>query len=169
MKGTTMNQSDTAASFDLDDLLNSADKPITFDVGVLFDDEGNAISGFRIVSRNSDQARAAERAVRIENQKAAAKRNKALDLKTDDGAAKVIDIVDGQNQARAAAIVVDWFGWTKKDTDGNHVPRPFDATLVPTILKQKPTWVEKILAAHAEDNNFLPKSPTSSATSQSNS
>ncbi len=160
-----MTQTNTAASFDLDDILGGTDKPLTFDVGVLFDDEGNAISGFRIVSRNSDQARAAERAVRIENQKAAAKRNKALDLKTDDGAAKVIDIVDGQNQARAAAIIVDWFGWTKKDADGNQVPRQFDAALVPTILKQKPTWVEKILAAHAEDNNFLPKSPISSATS----
>jgi hypothetical protein len=158
-----MNQSNTAASFDLDDILGGADKPLTFDVGVLFDDEGNAISGFRIVSRNSDQARAAERAVRIENQKAAAKRNKALDLKTDEGAAKVVDIVDGQNAARAAAVVVDWFGWTKKDADGKPVPRQFDAALIPAILKQKPTWVERILHAMAEDNNFLPKSQSTSA------
>lgn len=164
-----MNQSNTAASFDLDDILASPDKPLTFDVGVIFDDEGNAISGFRIVSRNSDQARAAERAVRIENQKAASKRNKAIDTKTDEGAAKVIDIVDSQNLARAGAVVVDWFGWTKKDADGKPVPRQFDATLIPAILKQKPTWVERILHAMAEDNNFLPKSPTSSATSQDNS
>jgi hypothetical protein len=161
-----MNQSNTAASFDLDDILGGADKPLTFDVGVLFDDEGNPVSGFRIVSRNSDQARAAERAVRIENQKAAAKRNKALDLKTDEGAAKVVDIVDGQNAARAAAVVVDWFGWTKKDADGKPVPRQFDAALIPAILKQKPTWVERILHAMAEDNNFLPKSQVTSATTQ---
>jgi hypothetical protein len=151
-------------AFDLDDIL--ADKPITFDVAVISDDDGNPVSGFRIVSRNSDQARAAERAVRIENQKAAAKRNKAIDAKTDDGAAKIIDIVDSQNAARAAAIVVDWFGWTKKDADGKQVPRPFEAAMVPTILKQKRTWVEQILAAQAEDNNFLPSSPATSATSQ---
>lgn len=151
-------------AYDLDAILADADKPITFDVAVISDEDGNPVSGFRIVSRNSDQARAAERAVRIENQKAAAKRNKAIDVKTDDGAAKVIDIVDGQNVARAAAVVVDWFGWTKKDADGNQVPRPFDAAMVPVILKQKQTWVEKILGAMAEDNNFLPALPTNSAT-----
>jgi hypothetical protein len=162
-----MNQEQNA--FDLDAILADAGKPITFDVGVIFDEDGNPVSGFRIVSRNSEQARAAERAVRIENQKAAAKRNKAIDAKTDDGAAKIIDIVDGQNAARAAAVVVDWFGWTKKGADDKQIPRPFDAAMVPTILKQKPTWVEKILYAMAEDNNFLPASPTSSATSQDNS
>lgn len=163
-----MNQATTAA-YDLDAILGDAEKPITFDVGVIFDDDGNAVSGFRIVSRNSEQAKAAERAVRIENQKAAAKRNKAIDVKTDEGAAKVIDIVDGQNVARAAAVVVDWFGWTKKGADGSQVVRPFDAALVPVILKQKPTWVEKILFAMAEDNNFLPASLTSSVPSQDNS
>jgi hypothetical protein len=163
-----MNQATTAA-YDLDAILGDAEKPITFDVGVIFDDDGNAVSGFRIVSRNSEQAKAAERAVRIENQKAAAKRNKAIDAKTDEGAAKIIDIVDGQNVARAAAVVVDWFGWTKKGADGSQVARPFDAALVPGILKQKLTWAERILFAMAEDNNFLPASLTSSAPSQDNS
>lgn len=145
-------------SYDLDDILADADKPLSFDVAVISDSDGNPVSGFRIVGRNSDQARAADRAVRIANQKAAANRNKAIDVKTEAGAAKVIDIVDDQNLARAAAVVVDWFGW---DTKG--VPRPFDAKLMPAILKKKPTWVEKILVAMSEDSNFLPISPTSSA------
>jgi hypothetical protein len=145
-------------SYDLDAILADTDKPITFKVGVIFDVDGEPVSGFHIVGRNSDQARAADRAVRIANQKAAANRNKAIDTKTDEGAAKVIDIVDGQNVARAAAVVVDWFGW-----DSKGVPRPFDAKLMPAILKAKPTWVEKIMFAMAEDNNFLPSSPDTSA------
>jgi hypothetical protein len=163
-----MTQTNTAG-YDLDEIVSVADKAITFDVPVISDEDGNPVSGFRIVSRNSDQARAAERAVRIENQKAAAKRNKAIDVKTDDGAAKVVDIVDSQNVARAAAVVVDWFGWTMRGADGKPVPRPFDASKVPTILAQKRTWTEQILAAQAEDNNFLPSSPTNSAPTQDNS
>jgi hypothetical protein len=156
-------------SFDLDDILSESTKQITFDVAVISDSEGNPVSGFRIVGRNSDKGRAAERAVRITNQKAAALRNKAIDPKTDAGAAKIVGMFDAQNVARAAAVVVDWFGWTKKDADGKPVERPFDAALVPMILKQKPTWVEKITFAMNEDNNFLPKSQSNSAPTQDNS
>lgn len=163
-----MNQN-TSAGYDLDDFVGTTIKPITFDVTVVSDDDGNPVSGFRIVSRNSDLGRASERALKIENQKLAAKRNKSIDPKTDDGAAKLVDLFDGQMVARASAVVVDWFGWTMKDADGNKVPRPFEAAKVPTILKQRQDWVEKIIGAMSEDNNFLPKSPTSSATTQDNS
>jgi hypothetical protein len=154
-------------SYDLDAIIaadTDASKPITFDVAVISDADGNPVSGFRIVSRNSPQARAADRAVRIANQKAAAMRNKAIDMKTDAGAEKVIDISDGQNLARATAAVVDWFGWDK-----GGVPRPIDAAAMPAILKAKPTWVIEILAAQAEDNNFLPASQSNSAPMPDNS
>jgi hypothetical protein len=151
-------------SYDLDAILADADKPVTFDVAVISDADGNPVSGFRIVGRNSEQYRAADKAVRIVNQKAAANRTKAIDMKTDAGAEKVINVVDDQNVSRCAAVVVDWFGW-----DSKGAPRPFDAKIVPTILTQKPTWVEKIMFALNEDNNFLPVSPNNSAPTPSNS
>jgi hypothetical protein len=145
-------------SYDLDAILADADKPITFKVGVIFDADGEPVSGFHIVGRNSEQHRKVDKALRIVNQKAAAARSKAIDQKTDAGAEKVITVVDDQNVARCAAVVVDWFGWDK-----NGVPRPFDAGVMPAILKQKPTWVEKIQFALFEDNNFLPVLPSTSA------
>jgi hypothetical protein len=148
-------------SYDLDAILaadTDPSAPITFKVGVLFDVDGEPVSGFNIVGRNSDQCRKADKAARIVNQQAAANRNKAIDQKTVAGADKVITIADAQNIARCAAVTVGWFGWDK-----NGVERPFDASLMPAILKQKPTWVEKIQIALFEDNNFLPSLPATSA------
>lgn len=150
-------------SYDLDAVLaadTDADKPITFKVGVIFDMDGEATAGFHIVGRNSDQHRKVDKALRIVNQKAAAARSKAIDQKTDAGADKVLTVVDDQNIARCAAVTVGWFGWTK-----NGVERPFDPAAMPVILKQKPTWVEKIQMALFEDANFLPSLPATSATS----
>lgn len=150
-------------SYDLDAILaadTNTDKPITFKVGVIFDADGEPVSGFEIVGRNSEQCRKADKALRIVNQKAAAARSKAIDQKTDAGAEKVISVVDDQNIARCAAVTVGWFGWTK-----NGAERPFDPAAMPVILKQKPTWVEKIQVALYEDNNFLPSSQATSAPS----
>jgi hypothetical protein len=153
-----------AVSHDLDALLSPEADKVTFKVPVIVDADGNPESGFIIVGRNSPEFREADKAVRIVNQKAAASRTKAIDLKTDAGATKVVDIVDGQDVARAAAVVVDWFGWDKAG-----VPRPFDKSAMPKILAAKPTWLAKINAALTEDNNFLPVSPSSSEPSPSNS
>jgi len=124
--------------------------PVTFDVPVIVDADGNPVSGFKIVGRNSQEYRAADRAVRIVNQKAAANRTKAIDMKTDAGAEKIVEIVDGQNMARAEAVVVGWFGF-----ENGGEPVPFDAQIAHNALVKYPTWVEKILIALAEDNNFL--------------
>jgi len=146
-------------SYDLDAIISAeVAKPVTFKVGVIFDADGEPVSGFHIVGRNSDLYRAADKALRIVNQKAAANRTKAIDQKTDAGAEKVISVIEDQNVARAAAVVVGWFGWDK-----NGVEREFDASVVLSILAQMPTWVEKIQYALFEDSNFLPVSQTTSA------
>lgn len=148
-------------SYDLDAILAAeadANKPVTFKVGVIFDADGEPVSGFNIVGRNSEQHRKVDKAINIVNRKAAAARSKAIDQKTDAGAEKVISVVDDQNIARCAAVTVGWFGWTK-----NGVERAFDASAMPVILKQKPTWVEKIQNAMFEDSNFLPSLPATSA------
>jgi hypothetical protein len=148
-------------SYDLDAILAAdanTDKPITFKVGVIFDADGEPVSGFHIVGRNSEQHRKVDKALNIVNRKAAAARTRTIDQKTDAGAEKVISLVDDQNIARCAAVTVGWFGWTK-----NGVERAFDASAMPVILKQKPTWVEKIQIALLEDGNFLPSLPATSA------
>lgn len=148
-------------SYDLDAVLaadSNPDAPITFKVGVIFDADGEPVAGFNIVSRNSEQYRKVDKALNVVNRKAAAARTKDIDQKTDAGAARVIDVVAEQSIARCVAVTVGWFGWTK-----NGVERPFDAAAMPTILKQKPTWVEKIQFAMFEDANFLPSSPATSA------
>jgi hypothetical protein len=150
-------------SYDLDAILAAPEKPITHKVGVIFNEDGEPISGFYIVGRNSDEHRKVDKALKIVNQQAAAARSKAIDQKTQAGAEKVITVIDAQNVARAAAVTVGWFGWDKKGDDGKPVARPFDASLMPAILKQKPTWVEKIQFALFEDNNFLPVLPSTSA------
>lgn len=159
-----MQEAQANIGVDLDSLLDATTKDITFDVAVITDEDGNPVAGFTIVGRNSEQGRAADKAVRVANQKAAANRAKAIDSKTDAGAEKVVGIVEDQNLGRAAAVVVDWFGWTKAG-----VARPFDKAAVKGILSQKPTWVEKITVALNEDANFLPVLPSKSETTTDNS
>lgn len=155
-------EANSPTSYDLDAILAAPEKPVTHKVGVIFDADGEPVSGFYIVGRNSDEHRKVDKAIKVVNQQAAAARSKAIDQKTAAGAEKVINVVDAQNVARAAAVTVGWFGWDKKGEDGKTVERPFDAALMPVILKQKPTWVEKINFALYEDNNFLPVLPTTS-------
>lgn len=137
------------AGFDIDGLDASDNEPITFEVAVIKDDEGNAISGFLIVGKNSEEAVAVNRFIRMENIKRAAKRRKSVDTSTDEGAAIVAKTVDNNDRLTALAITVGWFGFNK-----GGVPITFDKALVEKMFDKYPRWQELVLNAFEEDANF---------------
>jgi hypothetical protein len=152
-------QTIAAVGFDILNLTAPVDlaAPVTFDVNVLFNDDGDAIASLVIVGKNSPEYQAESHALRAEGHKRAAKRQTAIDAKTDEGAVKLVDLIDGNQERLALAVVVGWKGFTSAG-----VEVPFDKALVKQGFAKYPTWVDLISAALAVDANFMKlSSPTS--------
>jgi hypothetical protein len=147
-----MNTAQTIAAigFDIANLTAIDTAPATHKVDVLFDEDGNATAGFVIVGKNSPQYQAESHSVRAEGYKKSAVRKTAIDAKTDEGASKLVDVIDGNATRLALSVVVDWYGFTSAG-----VPVPFDKKLVATAFAKYPTWEDKVNAALEVDANFL--------------
>jgi hypothetical protein len=147
-----------SAGFDIANLTAAVEAPVTFDVDVLFNDDGDPIASLIIVGKNSEQYQKESHALRAEGHQRAAKRKTAIDAKTEAGAVQLVDLIDVNQERLALAVVVGWKGFTSAG-----VPVPFDKALVKQAFAKFPTWVEAVSAALAVDANFLKlSSPTSS-------
>jgi len=136
--------------FDISTLDQTAN--VTFDVPVVLDADGNPAAGFKVVGRNSQNFRDAERALTLAAvKKAASKATKAIDTGTDAGAAQVIDTMKANETGIAVACTVDWYGFSK---DGASAPMTPDA--LATVFEKRPTWLSKVTSAIAADANFQP-------------
>jgi hypothetical protein len=157
-------QTIAAAGFDIANLTATDTAPVTHNVDVLFDDDGNATAGFTIVGKNSPEYQAESHAVRADAHKRSAIRKSAIDVKTDEGASKLVDVIDSNATRLALSVVTGWYGFTSAG-----VPVPFDKKLVLSAFKKYPTWEDKVNAALEVDSNFLKVSSPASSTSPTTS
>ena len=137
------------AGFDIGNI-NAVAAPVTFDVPVIFDADGEAVAGLTIVGKNSEQYRVANNAVRAEGYKKSAKRKTAIDASTDEGADQLVHVIDDNQKRLALAVAVDWYGFTS-----NGAAVPFDKALIATAFEKYPTWQDRVTAALENDANFL--------------
>lgn len=138
-----------SAGFDIANLKLDGEQ-ITFRVPVIFDADGEPVSGFVIVGKNSPEVQAELKVLRTTGLMQSSKRKTAIDTSTDDGASRWIDLQLGNERRLALVATVDWFGWTS-----GGVELPFDKAMTEKFLIAKPTWREKISAAMEADGNFL--------------
>lgn len=143
-------QTIAAVGFDIANLTAAAAAPVTFNVDVLFDDDGNPAAGFIIVGKNSPEYQAESHAVRADGYKRSAVRKTAIDAKTDAGASKLVEAIDSNATRLALSVVTGWYGFTSAGA-----PVPFDKSLVLAAFKKYPTWEDKVNAALEVDANFL--------------
>lgn len=134
--------------FDLSTL--TVETPVTFDVPVIFDTDGEAVTGFKILGKNSPEYQAALEAARVDAIKKAGRRKAQLDTSTDDGATALAHQIAASEVTVALAVVVDWFGFT---ADG--ALTPFNKATVEAMFAKYPTWREKVAAALENDANFF--------------
>lgn len=140
----------TAQGFDLS-LLDSNDvNEVSYKVSVIDNEDGDAVSGFIIVGKNSTEYQAEDNLIRKENIKRSAKRKTQIDASTDDGATTLVNLMEANAKRLALAVVVDWFGFNK---DGKAVP--FDKTIVSRMFTAYPQWQDKVSAALENDKNFM--------------
>ena len=137
------------AGFDIANLSAPAAR-VTFDVPVIFDADGEAVAGIRIVGKNSDEYRKENHALRAEGYKKSSRRKTAIDASTDEGADQLVTVIDNNQKRLAAAVAVDWYGFTSNGT-----PVAFDKSLIAAAFDKYPTWQERVTAALENDANFL--------------
>ena len=139
-------------SFKVSSAVSGAAKLVTFKVGVILDEDGEAISGFEIVGKNSPQYQDVTSGVRMDNIQRAGKRGKAIDSSTEQGAKVMADTMIRNERKIAEAIIVNWFGFTEDD---EITPAAFDTSIVSAMLDQNPNWVTVALAALENNANFM--------------
>jgi hypothetical protein len=138
-----------ANGFDLDALVSAASS-VTCDVDLIFNAQGDAVTGFRIVGKNSPEVQAAQERVRIDGIQRAGRRKVQLDTSTQEGAMLLANQIKDSETAVAMAAVVGWYGFTRA---GEEVP--FDKATVASMFQKFPTWRDKVIAALDNDGNFL--------------
>lgn len=157
-------QTIAAAGFDIANLTAPVEKPSTFRVGLIFNKDGDAVSGLICVGKNSKEYRNESNALRMEGIKRGARTSTAIDTKTDEGAAQLVELTDENQKRLALAVSVDWFGFTSGDA-----AVPFDKSLVAAGFDKFPTWIDAVHAGLEKDAVFMiassPASSTSPATS----
>lgn len=138
-----------AAHFiDIDTLAN--DDQTLIDVPVVFDEDAEAIAGFKIVGKNSSRYQDAQRAIEILAIKRAVVKKQKIDAKTDEGAGQFVDITKENQIKVAVAVVVGMYGFKSggQDVEPN-------AEILTKIFNSKPTWLQKVTAALENEASFL--------------
>ncbi len=136
-----------AAGFDIEDL--DVEGEATLKVALIKDEEGEAISGFIIVGKDSPQYQAETQAIRTENIQRSAKRNKAIDTKTEDGARLVAETLAKNERRLALAVTVGWFGFKSEGA-----PIAFRKDMVEKMYLKKQTWVDEVTAKLDANEGF---------------
>jgi hypothetical protein len=122
----------------------------TFNVGVILDADGEDVTGFTVVGKNSPEYQEAARKIRVRTLQRSSKRKTAIDMSTEDGAAIIAKTIEENELALSVSVLKDWFGFGSGGTVA-----PFDKTKATALLVRFPTWREKIAAALEVDANFL--------------
>ena len=129
-----------AAGYEIEDFDN--DTPATLKVAFVKDDEGEAVSGVIILSKDSPEFQAENEAIRVEGIQRSAKRQKAIDTKTEAGALFVAQTIDSNERRLALAVTVGWFGFNSEGA-----PATFDKKVVERMYTKKPTWLDEVTKA----------------------
>ncbi|TFW15970.1 hypothetical protein [Duganella callida] len=155
-----------ATGFDISALTAAPADPATFNVDLIFNADGDAVSGLICVGKNSHQYQEITKTIRAENLKRGARTGTAIDTKTDEGAALAVDLSNENAKRIALAVTVGWFGFTSAGA-----PAPFDKNLIKAGFDSRPTWVDAVTAGLEKDANFsklLPKASSTSPATSSN-
>lgn len=133
--------------------LGQAVEEVLHDCPVQFDDEAEAVVGFKILDSNSEAFRAAKRSADVAAVKRASVKKQRIDGKTDEGANALLDLGQQTNRVIAIAIVKEWYGFTNEGK-----PAPLTEESLKKVLTRFPDWFDKIIAKAGEGAAFLASS-----------
>jgi hypothetical protein len=143
-----MNTAQKNIGFELSDLDDLPE--VTFQVPLVFDKEGEPLSGFVLVGKNSPQFQKAQQAGRVTGIMRGAKRKAALDTTTEEGAKAFSEMLATSDRDVTLACIVGWFGFNLEGA-----PMTFDPKVVEKLINKFPHWLTLATAALDKDSNFM--------------
>jgi hypothetical protein len=136
--------------FDISNLTSDNVQDVTFRVGVVKNEEGDDISGFIIVGKNSTRYQEIQHEIRVSNLAVSSKRKTNVDASTPEGAELLVSKMEVNENKIALAVVVGYFGFL---SNGNEIV--FDEDTVQLMFEKKPQWQQQVLVALEKDVNFM--------------
>lgn len=131
------------------DLKDLANKQEPIDVPLVFDDDGNAVDGVKVVSADSQEYQEADRAWKTANVKKVARRGPNFDMKTEEGAQAIVDTTEKREMAVAIACTVGIYGFTLEGK-----PAELNDETLRMLFTAKPTWRSKVVGVIERDRVF---------------
>jgi len=135
-------------SFDIDQLSETTERSYRVIIGHNPGDVPEPV-GFIVVGPASDQFRAAERAISIQNIIEAEKRKVSLDLSREEDAGKMFDGMESRREVLLEHCVVGWFGFRKGAEEA-----PFNRDNLKAVLRSRPHWAKRLVAEIETATNF---------------
>lgn len=124
-------------------------KDEVIDVPMLFDDDGKATDGFKVVGANSKTYQEVDRKWKLLNVKKVARRGRDIDASTETGAAELVDMMAKREAAIAKACIVSIYGFTSEGE-----PAKLSDETLEAIFSARPRWRTKVVAAIEADQLF---------------
>jgi hypothetical protein len=137
-----------SAGFDVG--MSNDDNEVVYDLPFDFDAEGKVSAAIRIVGKNSQQYKNADRNLTRMALKKSAVRGRPLDLKKDSDSDEFMDQRETTNIALAVAVTVGWYGLTSGGQE-----YVFNADAAKALYTKNAVVRDKVLAAVEDAANFL--------------
>lgn len=122
---------------------------VLIDVPMLFNDNGDPESGFKVVGANSPEYQEADREWKLRGVLKSAHRGRGIDASTKNGAEELVDLIAKRELTMACACIKEIYGFTD---DGK--PAVLNGATIATIFKARPTWRSKVVAAIEAEQIF---------------
>lgn len=133
-------------------LTAAAKETEAIDVPLVVDEEGNVVTGFKVLGSNSEAYQKAARRADLQNVKRATARGRPIDGRTDEGANQLLDTVERRELTIVLACIDEAYGFV--DEQGNeHQPTTEELTELFTTLR--PAWRKKLFTVIESEGNSL--------------
>jgi hypothetical protein len=128
------------------------------DVTLVLDDEGNPVSGFKVVGADSEEYQEADRAWKVKNVQKSARRGHAIQAASETGAMELVNLVAKREFTIAEACIKEIYGF---ESDGE--PALLNSDTLKAIFSKKPTWRTKVVMAIEAEQVFTKASSAAGA------
>jgi len=132
------------------DLKSLCAAPQVIDVPLLFDAEGKATDGVKVVGADSKQYQDFERDWQVRSVQRNASRGTSINAATESGAAELVDLMPRREMMICLACVVEIYGFT---IDGK--PVELNEETLKMLFTARPTWRRKIVNAVEAEQVFI--------------
>lgn len=128
------------------------------DVPLLLDDDGEPKAGLKFSGINSPEYQEADRAWRVKNVQASARRGRVLEMASQNGAKEAVARVERREMSICVACLKEAYGF-----ESGGQPAAATEETLKALFAKRPTWRTKCVMAIEAESDFLQPTPAPGA------